>query len=64
MRHMLLKWCLASRHKKNEWLEFFNNASRTGSGGVLSGLLAGWAGKALGPTVGGILGGIADVLPV
>jgi len=58
------KMVFGKQAQKNEWLEFFNNASRTGSGGVLSGLLAGWAGKALGPTVGGILGGIADVLPV
>jgi len=64
MPHMLQKWCLENKLKKNEWLEFFNNASRTGKGGVLSGLLAGWAGKALGPVAGGILGGIADVLPI
>lgn len=47
----------------NDWQNFFAEASRTGRGGILSGLIANWVGKAV-PALGGIASGIASALPI
>jgi len=44
--------------------EFFKKQAEKGTGGILSGLAAGFLGKAFGPTVGSIAGTVAEILPI
>lgn len=51
--------------EKNDWVQFFEQQTAQGRGGILSSLAASWIGKAVGsPEVGSILQGVADFLPV
>jgi hypothetical protein len=43
---------------------FFIEQAKNGKAGVLSGLVAGFLGKAFGPTVGSIAGAVADIVPI
>jgi len=50
--------------EKNDWLVFFEQADRSGEGGVLSGLLAQFLGNKFGSTAGAVSGAVADLLPI
>jgi len=49
---------------QSEMEKFFTDAAAAGTGGILSGLVAGFLGKAFGPTVGSIAGTVAELIPI
>jgi len=59
-----LKMTHAKNAQKNDWLEAFATAANSGQGGLISGLIAKFAGAAFGDTVGSVAGVIADCLPI
>jgi len=49
---------------ESEWSTFFQEEAKNGHGGVLSGLVADFIGKAFGGTAGAIAGTVASILPI
>jgi len=47
----------------NDWIQAFQQASADGRGGLISGLIAQFAGNILGPQVGAVADTIASVIP-
>lgn len=62
--NLALKMTHSRNAQPNDWIEAFKQASAMSQGGLISGLIAKFAGAAFGDQVGAIASGVANMLPV